>query len=179
MINGIASKTSLNLHLNKEVRDRLKEVEPPPVEHYVDNDVVYKIKEMGQGRPPRVIKKPLVSEKEIKKQHRDRVNKMREVYGINKNIKKTNSDQAIGRQEIQMSESQHPANNNRAPFEYKESSNENTDNSNDGSSKNILSPRVILTDPKIEEKPKQANSTGGKSLYNFYQNIIDKNNLDE
>ena len=151
MINGIASKTSLNLHLNKEVRDRLKEVEPPPVEHYVDNDVVYKIKEMGQGRPPRVIKKPLVSEKEIKKQHRDRVNKMREVYGINKNPKKTNSDQAIGRQEIQIPESQHPANNNRAPFEYKESSNENTDNSNDGSSKIYFHLELSLPTRKLKK----------------------------
>ena len=28
----------------KEVRDRLKELEPPPVEHYIDPDVVAKIR---------------------------------------------------------------------------------------------------------------------------------------
>ena len=67
---------------DKEKRDRLKEVEPPPVEQYVDGDTVYKIKEMGQGRPPRVTKRPLVSKKEVKKEHKDRVEKMKALYGI-------------------------------------------------------------------------------------------------
>jgi len=52
------------------------------VEQYVDGDTVYKIKEMGQGRPPRVTKKPLVSKKEVKKEHKDRVEKMKALYGI-------------------------------------------------------------------------------------------------
>ena len=36
----------------KEVRDRLKEFDPPPVTNYIDPDVVDKIK--GAARPPKV-----------------------------------------------------------------------------------------------------------------------------
>ena len=104
----------------KEIKDRLKEVEPPPVEHYVDGDVVYKIKEMGQGRPPRIIKKPLVTQNEMKKQHKERVNKMKELYGLRNygkepKIKPSNSDQ-------ELQSMQHKSLNSNKVFEYQENS---------------------------------------------------------
>ena len=34
----------------KEVRDRLKELDPPPMEHYIDPDVIDKIK--NSAKPP-------------------------------------------------------------------------------------------------------------------------------
>jgi len=154
----------------KQIKDRLKEVDPPAVEHYVDGDVVYKIKEMGQGRPPRIIKKPLVTKNDVKKQHRERVNKMREVYGLKHHqpqqpIKQDNQDSSINR-----------IHQTNQVFEYKEQSESQSNESKDRIINN-QKPSNQIVDPKVTiENKKTANNSA--SLYSFYQNIIDKNNVD-
>lgn len=151
----------------KEIKDRLKEVDPPPVEHYVDGDVVYKIKEMGQGRPPRIIKKPLVSKHEIKKQNKERVNKMREVYGLQANQQNMPIPNQMPIQKPQIT---------KPPFEYHEQTSHQSNSSfeEDHSSKQVPFPSSQI-DPKVEILPKSLKQNQD-SLYSFYQNIIDKNN---
>lgn len=166
----------------KEIKDRLKEVEPPPVEHYIDGDVVYKIKEMGQGRPPRIIKKPLVTEKEMKKQHKERVNKMKELYGLKDYGKIPKAQLDSIEQQLQ------PITNNNAKaakvFEYQENSRNEFKEQNyqnhietisaDSNDFNSSSQEMNnIQAPKISADKKNTNSV---SLYSFYQGIIDKNN---
>lgn len=152
----------------------MKEVDPPPVEHYVDGDTVYKIKEMGQGRPPRIIKKPLVTKKEIKHQNQTRVNKMRELYGIQNNPNPFSESENPDRSPVPHSQ----------PFEYHPQPKYHQTQS---TSTPANPPQTVSnTNPKPSAKPASTSPISSqnpkapneKSLYSFYQNIIDKNNPD-
>eukprot|EP00344_Euplotes_crassus_P001761 CAMPEP_0197001352 /NCGR_PEP_ID=MMETSP1380-20130617/6069_1 /TAXON_ID=5936 /ORGANISM="Euplotes crassus, Strain CT5" /LENGTH=357 /DNA_ID=CAMNT_0042418981 /DNA_START=394 /DNA_END=1464 /DNA_ORIENTATION=- len=146
---------------NKEKKEKLQQLDPPPIEQYVDGDTVYKIRGMGQGRPPRVTKRPLVSKKEVKMEHKDRVSKMKALYGIGANpnpIPNPLHDTPREEKKDKM-----PSGN---VFDYQQNS------------KNAYAEETKYLKHKNEEnkssnnKPKPSN---GKSLYSFYQNIIDKN----
>jgi len=160
---------------NKEKRDRLNEVLPPPVEHYVDGDTLYKIKEMGRGRPPRIIKKPLVTKTEVKKQHKDRVNQMRMLYGIGVSDAPT---QNIINDDVEMPQKNQDT--QQKVFEYNPEGSDKFDNSSN-SMKEESKTKTAKLEP-LRSNATQQNETKPKnnsaSLYSFYQNIIDKNNED-
>ncbi len=69
----------------KEIRDRLKEFDPPPMENYVDSDIIDKIKQ--QGKPP-LLKKGNGSSKgsgkSAKEENLERIAKMKQLYGLYK-----------------------------------------------------------------------------------------------
>lgn len=72
----------------KEIKDRLKEFEAPPVSNYIDPDVVDRIKAASKP-PPAVQRKSIVTGKEgnqlsAKEENRMRIEKMRQLYGLYK-----------------------------------------------------------------------------------------------
>lgn len=160
----------------KEVKDRLKEVDPPPVEHYVDGDVVYKIKEMGQGRPPRIIKKPLVTKNDLRKQNKERVTKMKELYGLKNypaKVEQPVDDLPLITQNNQK-ESKVFEYQENLPSEERSYGHKYHDTISTESVENLPVAKEMQNYPvpKVKTDKKPANSS---SLYSFYQNIIDKN----
>lgn len=136
-------------------------MDPPPVEQYVDGDTVYKIRGVGQGRPPRVTKRPLVSKKEVKMEHKDRVSKMKALYGIGANPNPIPNP---------LHDTPREEKKDKAPvgnvFDY------------DQNSKNAYAEENKYYKHRNEENKPLTNkpkASSGKSLYSFYQNIIDKN----
>jgi hypothetical protein len=159
---------------NKEKRDRLKEVEPPPVEHYVDADTVYKIREMGQGRPPRITKKPLVTKGEINKQHKERVNKMKQLYGIGVNEGRINNilqDTELDHHTISIN----AASQNQV-FDYNPEGSDKFDKSSSSLQAKKQTKLEPIEKPTLEANRNEKGVKNSTSLYSFYQNIIDKNN---
>ena len=66
----------------KEIRDRLRELDPPPMSNYVDPDVIDNIKNMA--KPPMIQKKPQNSGLSAKEENKLRVDKMKQIYGLYK-----------------------------------------------------------------------------------------------
>ena len=70
----------------KEVKDRLKELDPPPLENYIDPDVIDKIR--AASKPPMVGRKTIAGKGapglSAKEENRIRIEKMRELYGLYK-----------------------------------------------------------------------------------------------
>lgn len=70
----------------KEVRDRLKELDPPPMENYIDPDVIDKIR--AASKPPTVQRKTIAGKAangiSAKEENKIRIDKMRELYGLYK-----------------------------------------------------------------------------------------------
>ncbi len=70
----------------KEVKDRLKELDPPPLENYIDPDVIDKIR--AASKPPQVKRKQIVggNDKNIsaKEENKMRIEKMKQLYGLYK-----------------------------------------------------------------------------------------------
>ncbi len=70
----------------KEVKDRLKELDPPPIENYIDPDVIDKIR--AASKPPMVNRKQITNGQKggltAKEENKIRIDKMRELYGLYK-----------------------------------------------------------------------------------------------
>lgn len=70
----------------KEIRDRLKELDPPPLENYIDPDVIDKIK--AASKPPPALKRKNILEPagslSAKEENRQRIEKMKKLYGLYK-----------------------------------------------------------------------------------------------
>ena len=135
---------------------------------------------MGQGRPPRIIKKPLVSKKEVKMQHKDRVNKMKALYGLNEAQKEKSPES-----EAFITSNEFPYNKRNSTtkvFDYEEESIDQLSKSLKQIPNNINVAKVLPSNKQIarETHANSSNTTEsaptGPSLYSFYQNIIDKNN---
>lgn len=133
---------------------------------------------MGRGRPPRVTKKPLVSEHEFKKQHKERVNKMKQLYGIGANPNSISGphpdtlDQEFEKHRNDGKVFEYPKNpKDRLPLENNDYQNHPIQNSKHEEIKQ--SPMQIPKIQKIVKAPEQKST--GASLYSFYQNIIDRN----
>mmetsp|Transcript_6141 Transcript_6141/g.9863 ORF Transcript_6141/g.9863 Transcript_6141/m.9863 type:complete len:155 (+) Transcript_6141:1039-1503(+) len=67
----------------KEVRDRLKEFDAPNLDKYIDPDTVDKIAAARKPPPrPSKSKGPKHEDKGVQEEHRARIQKMRELYGL-------------------------------------------------------------------------------------------------
>jgi len=79
----------------KEIRDRLKELEPPPVENYIDPDVIDKIK--AAAKPPPALKRKQILEPSgnisAKEENRLRIEKMKKLYGLYKQFQEEEAKQ--------------------------------------------------------------------------------------
>lgn len=63
----------------KEIRDRLKELDPPPVSNYIDQETIENIAK-ARRRPP--LPGKLKKEEAPGDAHRQRIQQMRELYGL-------------------------------------------------------------------------------------------------
>lgn len=79
----------------KELQDRLKELDPPPMSNYIDVETIDNIqktrrKRVGSrhGRPPKAPRE----DDECKKEHQARIQKMKELYGMFINMEQNNDD---------------------------------------------------------------------------------------
>ena len=70
----------------KEIRDRLKEFDPPSLDNYIDPDVIDKIR--AASKPPQVARKTIIekgkNELSAKEENRLRIEKMKKLYGLYK-----------------------------------------------------------------------------------------------
>jgi hypothetical protein len=70
----------------KEIKDRLKEFDPPSLENYIDPDVIDKIR--AASKPPQVARKTIIEkgkqEISAKEENRLRIEKMKKLYGLYK-----------------------------------------------------------------------------------------------
>lgn len=70
----------------KEIKDRLKELDPPPLENYIDPDVIDKIR--AASKPPNVPRKTIAQKSDnqisAKEENRLRIEKMKQLYGLYK-----------------------------------------------------------------------------------------------
>lgn len=73
----------------KEIKDRLKDFDPPPLENYIDPDVIDKIK--AASKPPPAIKRKTIVDNgsnlgglSAKEENRLRIEKMKKLYGLYK-----------------------------------------------------------------------------------------------
>lgn len=133
---------------------------------------------MGRGRPPRVTRKPLVSQHEVKKQHKERVNKMKQLYGIG-----ANPNSISGPHPDTLDQEFEKHRNDAKVFEYPDKPNDRftTEKSDDYQNYSKSNKYEEIKQPSIEvpkiqkivKAPDQKNT--GVSLYSFYQNIIDRN----
>eukprot|EP00347_Sterkiella_histriomuscorum_P006673 403351872 len=88
----------------KEIRDRLKELDPPPLENYIDPDVIDKIR--AASKPPNVPRKNIIKPGEkggisAKEENRLRIEKMKQLYGLYKQFEEEeNKDQKEEQQQI-------------------------------------------------------------------------------
>lgn len=71
-----------------EIKERLKELEPPPLENYIDPDVIDKIR--GASKPPIIGRKNIMEKGKdhvsAKEENRQRVEKMKKLYGLYKHF---------------------------------------------------------------------------------------------
>ncbi len=72
----------------KEIKDRLKEFDPPALDNYIDPDVIDKIR--AASKPPQVARKTIIekgsgqNQLSAKEENRLRIEKMKKLYGLYK-----------------------------------------------------------------------------------------------
>lgn len=69
----------------KEVRDRLKELDPPPLSNYVDPETIDKIK--AANKPPMALRNNILQKQgtmNAKEENKLRIEKMKQIYGLYK-----------------------------------------------------------------------------------------------
>jgi hypothetical protein len=82
----------------KEIKDRLKEFDPPALENYIDPDVIDKIR--AASKPPQILRKTIVekggksSELSAKEENRLRIEKMKKLYGLYKQFQEAEEKEA-------------------------------------------------------------------------------------
>jgi hypothetical protein len=69
-----------------EIKERLKELDPPPLENYIDPDVIDKIR--AASKPPTIKRKQITDKTKdqlsAKEENRLRIEKMKKLYGLYK-----------------------------------------------------------------------------------------------
>lgn len=79
----------------KEIKDRLKEFDPPSLENYIDPDVIDKIR--AASKPPQVSRKTIIEkgkhELSAKEENRQRIEKMKKLYGLYKQFQEQEDTQ--------------------------------------------------------------------------------------
>ena len=65
----------------KEIKDRLKELEPPPVSNYIDPTTVDNITK-HRSKPPKIPKTTKNQDDNVAKANKERIQKMKEMYSM-------------------------------------------------------------------------------------------------